>query len=506
MEMFPPSLNWDETSIGYNAYSLLKTGRDEWNFPLPIVFRAFGDFKLPLYIYSVVPGMAIFGPSDSIIRLPSMISGLGLVVISYLVSRRYGSKSMALITSFLVAVSPWDLFLSRVAVEANLGAFLLGLGVCLLLYRKNFTGILFLGLSAWTYNSARIFAPLFLFFWWGTHIRSLKFKVWHYVLAFVIFIPVGFQLLQTSGQIRIQQIGIIDSGAIAKIETWRNADTSPLVRFVYNRPVYFVTEFVINYFKHFSPNFLFVTGGSHYQFNIPNFGLLHLVSLPFFYLGLGLAFKNYKKYQLLLFWLFLSPIAGSLTRDAPHTLRAVTMLPLPMIFSALAVVWVAQKLKLFRLIMCVFVVLTIIGLGYYAKAAHVYKNNYSWAWQYGYQEAVRYTQQYESLYAKIIFTKRYAEPHEFVLWYTKYPPRQHLQDLNQGLVNWNYHDNWYWVDGFNKYVFVNDWEMPVFLQGLPRGQKYLVVASPDNPGVGKLLKQINFLDGRPAFVISALDL
>ena len=44
IDKFPPSLNWDEVSHGYNAYSLLKTGRDEWGSFLPLIFRAYGDY------------------------------------------------------------------------------------------------------------------------------------------------------------------------------------------------------------------------------------------------------------------------------------------------------------------------------------------------------------------------------------------------------------------------------------------------------------------------------
>ncbi|MEK7118952.1 MAG: glycosyl transferase, partial [Patescibacteria group bacterium] len=49
----PPSLSWDEVSIGYNAYSILKTGRDEFGRFLPLdAFVAYGDYKpvLPIYL------------------------------------------------------------------------------------------------------------------------------------------------------------------------------------------------------------------------------------------------------------------------------------------------------------------------------------------------------------------------------------------------------------------------------------------------------------------------
>ena len=48
----PPSLNWDEISHGYNAYSILKTGMDQWGQKLPIFnFRAYGDYPTTLNLY-----------------------------------------------------------------------------------------------------------------------------------------------------------------------------------------------------------------------------------------------------------------------------------------------------------------------------------------------------------------------------------------------------------------------------------------------------------------------
>ncbi|MBI2008486.1 hypothetical protein HYS82_02410, partial [Candidatus Amesbacteria bacterium] len=119
---FPPSLNWDEVSLGYNAYSLLKTGRDEWGIALPTIFRAFGDFKLPGYIYADVPFVSVLGLNPLSVRLPSIIAGTLLIILIYLLSRKLSAPP--LLASLLAAISPWSLFLSRVAVEANLGIFL----------------------------------------------------------------------------------------------------------------------------------------------------------------------------------------------------------------------------------------------------------------------------------------------------------------------------------------------------------------------------------------------
>ena len=41
----PAGFFCDEASIGYNAYSILTTGKDEWGQPWPLFFRAFGEYK-----------------------------------------------------------------------------------------------------------------------------------------------------------------------------------------------------------------------------------------------------------------------------------------------------------------------------------------------------------------------------------------------------------------------------------------------------------------------------
>ncbi len=59
----PPGVTDDESALGYNAYSLLLSGRDQYQMRLPLVFRSLGDFKPPVYMYLTVASVAVFGPS-----------------------------------------------------------------------------------------------------------------------------------------------------------------------------------------------------------------------------------------------------------------------------------------------------------------------------------------------------------------------------------------------------------------------------------------------------------
>jgi len=119
IEYAPPSLNWDEVSHGYNAYSILKTGKDEWGETFPSLFRAFGDYKLPVYIYLTALSEALFGLNSFSVRLPSVLAGVAAVVFTFLLVRRLFNKEVALIAALLVSIEPWTFFLSRTALEAN---------------------------------------------------------------------------------------------------------------------------------------------------------------------------------------------------------------------------------------------------------------------------------------------------------------------------------------------------------------------------------------------------
>lgn len=527
----PPSLNWDEVSHGYNGYSILKTGVDEWGVKLPTIFKAYGDYKLPSYIYLTSLSEALFGVNALSVRLPSVLAGTLSVLFSYLIARKLFNKKVGLITAFLVAFEPWSLFLSRGAFEANLafafvvaGAYFFLLGV----RREKFLllSAFLLGLSVWTYNSARIFVPLLIavlvvLYWekllkfWKKGKVSLLFPL---AIVSFFFVPMVIQIVNPQGQARYSKVAIIDEGALAKINQARASSDLPLnlSRFVYNKGTYFANSFVKNYFSHFSLNFLFFEGGSHYQFNIPDHGLLYLVNLPFLLLGfLYLLKRRDRGSVLVLSWIFLAPIASSVTREAPHVLRSIVFLPMPMLLSAIGLSvsykWLKSRIgsKSYFLAGMYFFFLLLQIENYGFLAATEYRTKYSWSWQYGHEEMVNYVKDNYDDYDAIIVTKEYGEPHEFFLFYWPWDPASFINDPN---LTRFYQSEWYWVDGFGKLFFVNHWEIPreknenFFLESGKeiscQRKKCLLVTTPGNFQDGwKMVKQINFLNNETAFEI-----
>ena len=116
-------LDWDETALGYNAWSLIRTGKDEYGQKWPLVFRSFDDYKPPLYFYLLIPIIKIFGLTDWAVRLPSALFGsLAVIAVYFLVKELFGKKSLLpLIATFLFAISPWHLYFCRIGFEAKVG-------------------------------------------------------------------------------------------------------------------------------------------------------------------------------------------------------------------------------------------------------------------------------------------------------------------------------------------------------------------------------------------------
>lgn len=488
LDSFPPSLNWDEASLGYNAYSLLKTGADEWGSSAPLIFRAFGDFKLPGYVYALVPAIALFGLNPFSVRLISALAGTALIPIVYILAfKLLKNTKVALGAAFLVSISPWGLFLSRMAVEANLGILMATIAIVCLISGKKGSAILFFALSAWTYNTFRVFSPAFLILY--SLIYKTKYQLSHYVLVLVLFIPIFGQLLSQSGSARFASTSILDSGAINKINQLR---ARPGGRLVYNKLTYFAFIATKNYVRHFSPDYLFTKGTSHYQFSIPNQGLFYIIFLPFLYIG---GFISIKKRPILLLWLLLAPLGASLTRDVPHTLRSISLFPLYVIFISSAISAFGKYLW-----HAVFVVSLVCLYVYSHNYFTVYPKEYSWVWQFGHQELVTYIKNNQDSYDEVIMTKRYGEPHIFFNFYWPISPNEYQTSSTK---IWDYHASWYWVDAFAKFRFVNDWEMPEAVKELDSDKRYLIVSSPENPSDANIIHTVKFLDQKAAFYISA---
>src|SRR3989344_8901900 len=119
----PVGFNDDEAAFGYNAYSILKIGMDEWGRFLPFpAFESFGDWKLVVYLYLVAASQLIFGLSEFSTRFPSALFGVMSVIITYFLAKelfkdlnwkfKIGNSlklDIPTVAMLLLAISPWHI-------------------------------------------------------------------------------------------------------------------------------------------------------------------------------------------------------------------------------------------------------------------------------------------------------------------------------------------------------------------------------------------------------------
>ncbi len=531
LSKYPAGLNADEAAIGYNAYSLLQTGKDEHGASWPLVFRSFDDYKPPLYFYLVLPFVKFFGLNIWSVRLPSALLGVASVYLIFLLANQLFQKEiqpstktankksylnkakLGLLASLLLALSPWHIQFSRGGWETNTATFFILLGTYLFFkaltkpsyYLWFVTSYL---LSLYTYHSARIIAPLLglslvIIFRQNIFSSSKHFKTLFIsgLLALIISLPVLNQMFSKEGQSRFSGVSVFaDQGPLWQaLELRRNYQGSELIgRLLYNRYDFYALRIAKNYISHFSPQFLFISGDEIARNKVPDLGQSYLFLLPFFYFGLFYLTKQIKKKnsQLILSWLFISPLAASLTFQSPHALRAHSMV-IP--FTIITAIGIYLLKNLFvRLWSLVFVSLLTI-LFVYSSADYLYKyyirypKELGFAWEYGFDQVAEYVKDNENKYTQIIISDRYDQPYIIMAFFLKYPPKK-LQ--NEIVLTPRDKFGFSTVKKFGKFKF----KKIDFLQDNQQKNSLIITTTEKvNNSKFKPIYQVFFPNGQPAF-------
>jgi len=433
-----PSLYGDEIAIGYNAYSIVKTGRDEFGRFLPLQFQSWGDQKNPVYIYAVALVQLFTGPTPASVRIPSALAGILAVYLTYRLVILLGlSKNSALISAFLLAVTPWHIHISRGGYEANL-ALTLGLAsVVALLNKKNFASAVYLALGAYTYYTTKLFLPILLLFvwhylYWGTPIKkwaSSFIKYW--ILVVALAIPALYLMFFQNGQARFNAINIFQNPLVVNmVERGRNFfdnNQSLLAKITENRWVYHFQEFMGYYFDNFSGQFLFVGGDSNVRYGLANHGMLYLLDAPLILAGLFLLYaKNRRVFTFLVAWLLLAPLPTSLVGKA-YGLRSLVMLPIPQIFAGYALAtWLSShgKSRILRLCCALFTMCYVLLISnWLLRYIYQYPSYGRYWYDSPMKEAIDYAKEREDQYDQIIITQHYGETSMYFAFYNQIDPR-----------------------------------------------------------------------------------
>lgn len=503
LDQIPKGLYQDETAIGYNAYSILQTGKDEYGKVFPLYFKSFGDYKLPLYIYLDVIPVKIFGLNEFSARLPSAFFGLLTIIVSYfLIKELSGKKSLALLSALLLAINPWHLFYSRAAFEVSVALFLFCLGT-LLLYlalEKSRRGMFWLGtvffiLAVYTYNLTRLLSPLLyllILFFYRKKVSNIKRSetISTVVILFILLLPFGLTFFDKAGAGSVKGTFLFTSNAVLapllEFRSYLVGLPELFSKIFFNNILLLFWQYLQNIISYLSVTFLFLTGDSHGNHGISNVGQFYLFEIILIPLGIFEAIRSKLRYgYLLLGWSSLVILVASLTREAPQATRSFFLvLPLE-IFSGLGVLVVVEWLKTIKdrrvskiLAVCFFAFMSY-NIIYFLSSYFVrFPVSYAKSWRSPDKEVVNLIKQKSSDYDEVVVDQSAGLIYTSLLFYQKFSPAQFQNTVQRGPDD---KEGFSQVNSFGKFFYQKiDWS-----KDLKRPPKRLFVTMPGNLPAGK---------------------
>lgn len=487
----PPSLYWDEASLGYNGYTIATSLKDEHGEFLPLDrFIAFGDYKPPGYIYAAAFSIKIFGLNEFSVRLPSAIAGFLMVVFSYLLTKEwFQKKKISLIAALFIAVSPWSIHFSRAAFEAYLAAFFNLAAVYFFVTSRRkkwllFVSTLFFILSFYTFNANRIIAPLLLLSLSIIYFKNIKENLKWVIISvfigsFMVLPSIGF-LQSPQSKIRLQEVSILNNLIPLKESNSRIAfdGNTWWAKLIHNRRISYGFDYLKHYFDNFSGRFLFTHGDVNPRLNIQEMGELYIVELPYLMIGVYILFKKREKALVpILAWMAIVPIPAGFAKETPHALRIISILPTYQIIAAyglyqfisyfnlrvLPLTYPKLRSKLgfasnsvessfgnpslvspvVKRNVLLFVICSLFSVSLYYFLHNYFVHfpvRWSGEWQYGYKEMVQYILQNEKKYDSVFVTQTQGRPYIYFAFYNKYPVNEFIEDKIETTDSFGFYD------------------------------------------------------------------
>src|SRR5258708_31298974 len=453
IDKVPVSLFGDEVDLGYQAYSILHTGADYYGNKWSLQFHSLAEYRTPLYLYSTVPTVALFGISPYGVRLPAVIFGvLGVWAIYLLVKELTEREDLALVSAAVLTFSPWHLQYSRAGFEVTELLFFLIIGLYFFFKGLKKGGWLWLSvisliLCPWIYSTAKLFVPIlmvFLFLMWRKEIFRLpkKYLIYTIFAGLAIGLPLSYSVLKTPQ--RFDYISVFSDPTIEpQIGTLRLRDAqmrgekgtglNPTVidKFFENKFTYEGKTIVEHYFQALSANFFFSQGDPDPRQSPTVMGEFYKAEAIPMIAGVSLFFilnKDRRLKLLVVFWIIveLLPAALTLDRDSNATRLVLILPPFVFLISYGLVEGFKQIKKNYRKFAI---------LGYVVAFAfclvmylHNYYVHYPWDseiwWHGGYQQAIQTVKQIQGNYKNVVISTANEPPWIFFAAWYEYPPAE----------------------------------------------------------------------------------
>ena len=499
LDKIPPALAQDEACDGYDAYSILTTGRDHHGNFMPIVMQGFNDYRMPLFQYSLVPLIGVFGLKTAVVRLGAAIWGIvDLVAITIAAGLMLGWPGAAA-AALIGALMPWHLEVSRYGIEASAASATISVAIAsffLWLHRRRALWLLVsavsFGLTLYTYAISKALLPtligLLVILYWRELKQSRGKALTALAIVFALALPQVAMLIRYAPEMQAEyhHLSLFNPNTICP--GCNSEQTKLAIRSI---PYLLAANFA----SYFTPSFLFLTGdgGDHWTMLHPQgFGELLPEQAALIALALIALFSpSRRRVAILIFgWLIFAalpatlikplgvgyvpepgkmptphvmfnydlprePITPSLLLDHPDSRHEVLAMTPWILLSALGFMVLLDLTARAPALRTAAVCLLIVGIIFHGtRFIRYYFEDFPAVaapyFQYGIKEFVQTIDQPYSGALPVFITPRINQPYIYVLFFQRFSPAAYQKSPVQqrpGLFGK--------VLGFDRYTFVD---------------------------------------------------
>lgn len=469
----PPGFFGDEASKGYNAYALLKTGRDEYGQPFPLFLRSFGDYKNPVFIYSLIPFVGLFGLREFSVRLAAAVYGTLAIPLVFLVANTLFDRRVGLWAALVLAILPWHIHFSRTGFQIITFPTLFLLSWWLFLKGRKDSRFLsvsffFWGITLYTYHVARLIVPLFFLSLLLTRRPRSKQLLVGVAIFSLSALPLLVHLLSGEGLSRWKAVSLLSQGL----------SIGELLRTVMSQ-----------YLSYFSPAFLFLKGeqSAILRHSLRGFGLAYAWQAPFVMWAVVRTIRSKSAvFVSLLVLLLLYPMSGAFTRDSPVAGRAIIGSVLVSLLSAFGIEEVRTGMVLSGKRLLFSASLFTIAMGFFLTYLVRYHREYPlyaagyWGWQYGARDVMDFFIKEAPHYDDLFLSPAFNGPEIFLKFYD--PDNRCAGKC--AILSWQRYDP------SRRQLFTLT---PEQLRQLPQSTRF------------EVLQTIVYPDGKPAFLVGTMN-
>ncbi|MFH0864218.1 MAG: glycosyltransferase family 39 protein [Candidatus Gottesmanbacteria bacterium] len=509
----PIGLHIDEAQLGYNAFSLLKTGRDELGNFLPVHIKIWNYERPLLPTYLTIPGIVVFGLSEFGTRIDTSVIGtISILLVFLLTQSLFKNKALSLLSSFLFTISPWHVMLSRATSDAVIALFfyILGFLFSWRAYEKEskysvFFSYLFFVLAFFSYLSTRIMIPIILFIFFLMAVRAKKQVSLAFLGVTIIYLIFPFTVFWASSTGRFNQVSIINEHGtklILEEQIREDGNSFPifLTRVFHNKIINFSLKAVENFSSYFTADFLIFKGGLPIRYYVPNMGILYFWELPFLLWGFIVLFS--KRYRIentfiIFLWIILGLFSSSLTiEETPNLQRALFILPALQWVVALGLLDLFINLRYFKKMVTITVLSMIIiwNCSYFIHqyTVHTFLRR-PWYRFYDMKELVSYVNSVKNKYTSVYLTFNSTEPYVYFLFYNQTNPNIYQKLIKEkGLeYTWNNIDN----------IKIIREECPIIDSQMKGNILVVYKVNCKLPRTSRIIKKIAFSDGAISLIV-----